>query len=137
MFAMLELGPFKPSTDPIFSGPLPLCPTAGLGSSVDCIVHVKDTPIRVIHRRSPMVRAKVIHSMKTRWINDHWFHLELTASAGTYIKEFVHGDLGRTVPSVGSLLGCKADIFQLDVLRVHVKSRLLSPDDGESGDGAK
>jgi hypothetical protein len=30
------------------------------------------------------------------------------------VKEFVHGDLGRTIPSIGSLLGCKADILQLD-----------------------
>lgn len=37
---------------------------------------------------------------------------------GTYIKEFVHGDLGRTVPSVGSLLKCRADILQLDVTNV-------------------
>lgn len=40
---------------------------------------------------------------------------------GTYIKEFVHGDLGRTVPSVGSLLGCRADILQLDVTKVEDK----------------
>jgi hypothetical protein len=26
--------------------------------------------------------------------------------AGTYVKEFVHGDLGRTSPSIGSLLVC-------------------------------
>ena len=31
----------------------------------------------------------------------------MTASAGTYIKEFVHGDRGRTVPSVGSLLASR------------------------------
>ena len=37
-------------------------------------------------------------------------------SAGTYVKEFVHGDLGRTSPSVCSLLGCQADILQLDVV---------------------
>jgi len=36
--------------------------------------------------------------------------------AGTYVKEFVHGDLGRTTPSVCSLLGCQADILQLDVV---------------------
>jgi tRNA pseudouridine synthase 10 len=41
--------------------------------------------------------------------------------AGMYVKEFVHGDFGRTVPSVGSLLGCKADILQLDVEAVHTK----------------
>ena len=41
------------------------------------------------------------------------------ASAGTYIKEFVHGDLGRTVPSIGSLLESEADILQLDVAQVY------------------
>ena len=30
-------------------------------------------------------------------------------------QEFVHGDRGRTTPSVASLLGCDADILQLDV----------------------
>jgi tRNA pseudouridine synthase 10 len=38
--------------------------------------------------------------------------------AGTYIKEFVHGDLGRTTPSMGSILGCRAEIIQLDVTDV-------------------
>ena len=42
--------------------------------------------------------------------------------AGTYIKEFVHGDEGRTVPNLGTLLGCAepAKILQLDVLNVHM-----------------
>lgn len=41
--------------------------------------------------------------------------LHLTTQAGTYIKEFVHGDLGRTTPSLGSLLGLEVDIIALDV----------------------
>jgi hypothetical protein len=28
----------------------------------------------------------------------------------------VHGDFGRTLPNVGSLLGCAADILSLDVM---------------------
>lgn len=43
----------------------------------------------------------------------------MLASAGTYIKEFVHGDLGRTTPSIGSLLDSEADILQLDVTQVY------------------
>ena len=39
-------------------------------------------------------------------------------SAGTYVKEFIHSDLGRTMPNLGSLLGCEADILQLDVLHL-------------------
>ena len=50
----------------------------------------------------------------------------MLASAGTYIKEFVHGDLGRTIPNVGQLLTIRNgkgvyqfDILQLDVLEVY------------------
>ena len=40
-----------------------------------------------------------------------------------YIKEFVHGDLGRTRPSLGSLLQSDADILQLDVTHVQLPKR--------------
>ena len=42
--------------------------------------------------------------------------------AGTYIKEFVHSDEGRTVPNLGSLLGCQepAQILELDVMEIHM-----------------
>lgn len=69
------------------------------------------TPVRVLHRRSQLVRTKYVHRLKAEWINKHYMKLHVLASAGTYIKEFVHGDLGRTVPSIGQLLGCEADIL--------------------------
>lgn len=37
------------------------------------------------------------------------------ASAGTYIKQFIHGDLQRTIPNFGGLLNKTVDILQLDV----------------------
>ncbi|KAK8916078.1 hypothetical protein KSP39_PZI022697 [Platanthera zijinensis] len=78
------------------------------------------TPIRVLHRRSPMERKRVIHWMKIEKIagSNQFFLLHLCTQAGTYIKEFVHGDLGRTSPSIGSLLACRAEILQLDVTDV-------------------
>ncbi|XP_007017946.2 PREDICTED: putative tRNA pseudouridine synthase Pus10 [Theobroma cacao] len=78
------------------------------------------TPIRVLHRRSPLEREKIIHWMKIERIagSSQYFLLHLCTQAGTYIKEFVHGDLGRTQPSVGSILGCRAEILQLDVTDV-------------------
>jgi hypothetical protein len=77
------------------------------------------TPIRVAHRRSNITRVKTIHSLSLRAIHSNWFELQLTTSSGTYIKEFVHGDLGRTTPSLASLLGVDwADISQLDVTDV-------------------
>lgn len=66
-----------------------------------------------------MVREKQIYKLKAEYINPHYFILHCISSAGTYIKEFVHGDLGRTVPSIGSILDSEADILQLDVTQVY------------------
>lgn len=79
------------------------------------------TPIRVLHRRSLATRDKVIHSIGVEQLSPHFVVLSLKTSAGTYIKEFCHGDLGRTMPNVGSLLGCEADILQLDVTGVETE----------------
>ncbi|KAL5778307.1 hypothetical protein ACOSP7_011233 [Xanthoceras sorbifolium] len=78
------------------------------------------TPIRVLHRRSPLEREKIIHWMNIEKIagSSQYFLLHLCTQAGTYIKEFVHGDHGRTNPSIGSILGCRAEILQLDVTEV-------------------
>ena len=54
--------------------------------------------------------------MEAKILGPRFLLLDLTTQAGTYVKEFVHGDLGRTTPNVGALLGCEADILQLDVV---------------------
>lgn len=79
------------------------------------------TPIRVLHRRTLAVREKVIYSMKTQLLDSHHVKLRLVTQAGTYIKEFVHGDFGRSQPNLGMLLGCNADILKLDVLEVQLQ----------------
>lgn len=84
---------------------------------------MQKTPIRVLHRRSPLEREKIIHWMKIETIagSSQYFLLHLCTQAGTYIKEFVHGDLGRTNPSIGSMLGCRAEILQLDVTDIKME----------------
>lgn len=47
----------------------------------------------------------------------------MKVEAGTYIKELVHGDLGRTVPNVSLMLGLEADILALDVEVTMVRPR--------------
>jgi tRNA pseudouridine synthase 10 len=80
------------------------------------ILLYQKTPLRVLHRRTLMVRERRIFSATViRHVNPQTFVLDVIAAAGTYIKEFVHGDNGRTVPNVALLLGCNADILQLDV----------------------
>lgn len=88
------------------------------------------TPIRVLHRRTLSDRVRTIYKVCAekvdpsqlveayRPFSDRLFKLNLIAEAGTYIKEFVHSDFGRTDPSLGKLLGedCSCDILTLDVL---------------------
>jgi len=47
------------------------------------------------------------------------FALELRAESGTYIKEFVSADGGRTTPSVAKTLQVPCRCVELDVLAVH------------------
>ncbi|BFU19704.1 hypothetical protein EHI8A_125040 [Entamoeba histolytica HM-1:IMSS-B] len=83
----------------------------------DLLIQQK-TPIRVLHRRSLLTRERMIYSLELHPIDGHFGLLELETQAGTYIKEFVHGDLGRTTPNIIELLGCNADILSLDVVEV-------------------
>ncbi|KAJ8437430.1 hypothetical protein Cgig2_031951 [Carnegiea gigantea] len=81
-------------------------------SSIKDMKILQKTPVRVLHRRSPLEREKIIHWMTIEKItgSTQYFLLHLCTQAGTYIKEFVHGDLGRTYP--------RAEILQLDVTDV-------------------
>ncbi|KAH8739136.1 hypothetical protein FG386_001003 [Cryptosporidium ryanae] len=86
------------------------------------------TPIRVLHRRVNMDRVRHIVIVKIVEINQNYFILYLKTQAGTYIKEFIHGDFGRTNPSFGDLIvkylpkekdhKLEVSIVQLDVLNV-------------------
>ncbi len=46
------------------------------------------------------------------------FLMEVHCAAGTYVKELVHGDLGRTSPSLASLTDCPMDLLALDVVAI-------------------
>jgi tRNA U54 and U55 pseudouridine synthase Pus10 len=55
-----------------------------------------------MHRRSLIDRTRYIYEIDTCMINNHYFLMKLVTSAGSYVKEFVHGDMGRTRPSLSS-----------------------------------
>lgn len=78
----------------------------------------QETPTRVIHRRADIVRKRRIKKLLPT-IKNGRIHLFLTVEAGTYVKEFINGDGGRTKPSISSVLGCRAECKELDVLKVH------------------
>lgn len=48
------------------------------------------------------------------------FKLTVTTQAGTYVKEFVHGDFNRTKPNIGQIIGADVDILALDVTSINL-----------------
>lgn len=54
--------------------------------------------------------------------------VDMKTSSGTYIKEFVHGDEGRTMPCLYQLLDVeKADVLALNVSQIHMHWPNLEP----------
>ncbi|XP_064490260.1 tRNA pseudouridine synthase Pus10-like [Ornithodoros turicata] len=82
------------------------------------VVLKQKTPIRVLHRRNLAERERAVYKMSAEILEDGTFKLEVQTQAGTYVKEFVHGDFGRTTPSLGDLIGAEVDIMELDVHEV-------------------
>ncbi|KAH8412865.1 hypothetical protein KR009_006352 [Drosophila setifemur] len=78
------------------------------------------TPIRVLHRRPLHTRPRTIYSVKARVQrqNPKALIVDIVTQAGTYIKELVHGEFGRTTPSLSSITGKAIDIQALDVVGI-------------------
>lgn len=79
----------------------------------------QQTPKRVLSRRTDMERKRKIHSIEATAAPHGKLTLRIFADAGTYIKELIHSDSGRTVPSVSQLLRCNAKCDELDVVSIH------------------
>lgn len=69
-----------------------------------------------LFRRTVMTRQRSISGLSAVLTDPYHFRLRLTTQAGTYVKEFVHGDFGRTKPNLTTILNRFVDILELDVL---------------------
>ena len=77
------------------------------------------TPKRVSHRRADKIRKrKIVEIYEIKVIGD-LVEFKLRAQSGTYIKEMVTSDSGRTTPSIAELLDLKCEVEWLDVLDIH------------------
>ena len=82
------------------------------------------TPERVAHRRADLIRRRTVFETSEPLIevmDDGVMEVEFTlrCESGTYVKETVHGDGGRTQPSLSSLIKAKCDVLWLDVGDIH------------------
>ncbi len=77
------------------------------------------TPLRVSHRRADLIRVRHIRDPKILSLKGKRARIELTAEAGTYIKELISGDSGRTKPSLTSEYGDNLRVSSLDVIWIY------------------
>ncbi len=77
------------------------------------------TPIRVSHRRSDLVRKKRIHEIRLKKHSDKTIEAFFKVQGGTYVKELISGDEGRTVPSIASMLGTDCVCKELNVTAIY------------------
>ncbi len=85
-----------------------------------CVLQQR-TPTRVVHRRSDLVRKKQVLELTLVKKDTHLLEGYFRVQGGTYIKELISGDQGRTSPSLAEILGTECKCQQLDVIAVHSK----------------
>ena len=78
----------------------------------------QQTPTRVLRRRYDLTRTKKIFYFKL--IKFHSLNpiFEIKSQSGTYIKELISGDDGRTKPSLSQLLQQKCFVKELKVVKI-------------------
>ena len=77
------------------------------------------TPIRVSHRRADKIREKTIFRVEGKFIKPNISEFIVEAQGGTYIKELISGDNGRTTPSFSDVYGFSLECKKLDVLKIY------------------
>jgi len=79
---------------------------------------VQQTPERVSHRRADRERDRKVKNVELLNYQDGEAEVEVKGEAGLYIKELMHGDSGRTNPSLREPLDAEVEVIELDVLDV-------------------
>lgn len=92
--------------------------------SLEGVKLAQRTPERVAHRRADLIRRRTVfevHQPVIEMTEESGREIEVTmrCESGTYVKETVHGDSGRTQPSIASLLKAKCEVIWLDVGDIH------------------
>ena len=79
----------------------------------------QQTPQRVAHRRADKVRKRKVMSIDNIQVEDNEIEFDVRCESGTYVKELVHSDEGRTNPSVAGVLEADCEVIWLDVKDIH------------------
>ena len=76
------------------------------------------TPTRVARRRALKTRERKIYDCNAKLIDETMAIFVIEAESGTYIKELVTGDDGKTQPNISDLLHDTCTVVALDVMEI-------------------
>lgn len=79
----------------------------------------QQTPQRVAHRRSDLLRKRLVKDISVVSSEKNKVKIKIFCEPGTYIKELISSDKGRTNPSISSLLKCNAKCTSLIVSKIN------------------
>jgi len=82
------------------------------------IVVMQKTPTRVEKRRADLMREKEVTLIRVGEITAKEFVVVLRTSHGTYVKEFISGDHGKTNPCISTIIDAHCSCTLLDVLEI-------------------
>lgn len=74
------------------------------------------TPSRVSHRRADIIRKKIIYNIEAQHLKSNLFEFIIETQGGTYVKELINGDNGRTTPSFAEIFKIPLICKELDVI---------------------
>jgi len=89
--------------------------------SLGGVVLAQKTPTRVAHRRADKVRERKVAEVSEVSVDGDEMQFQVRCQTGTYVKELVHSDEGRTEPSVAALIGAPCEVLWLDVEEIHAE----------------
>lgn len=84
--------------------------------SMNGVILKQRTPTRVLHRRKDLIRERRVNWIKLVDYTGDSAVLEISCEGGTYVKELITGDYGRTIPNLSDLLDVTATVKTLDVI---------------------
>jgi tRNA pseudouridine synthase 10 len=72
----------------------------------------------VAHRRAHKVRERKVYNCTLELIEGTIARLIIEAESGTYIKELISGDNGKTQPNISEIIGIPCKVTELDVIEI-------------------
>jgi tRNA pseudouridine synthase 10 len=94
---------------------------AALKAGLEGVMICQKTPSRVEKRRVMKRRRRTVYRVELKRLSTTHIEMLVRCQGGLYVKELVHGDGGRTTPSVAQLADTPARCVELDVMDVELE----------------